>query len=407
VAWRQSAALLTPGQHAFTGFALDLPHDAVSCAECHDADQPEFVARHPGRSAEACSVCHADPHGGQFHSGPFAGQECTACHSSTAFAPTQFGVEHHALAALPLDGLHLSVECNACHTIQAEGAPRAFRGIGAECAACHLDAHEGFFDERLADAEPAAHGACALCHTTAGFDAAQADFDHELWTGFAVRGSHAQEGCASCHPSLAQRDDLGRVFGRVEEAFGTFEGCVTCHSDPHEGRFDAPHLPAVFAGAEGCARCHEETSFRSFPHGFDHGLWTGFTLAGGHGEAACSACHVQLRVPDEIGRTWGPANGASCRDCHPDPHAGQFQVEGATDCERCHASERTDYLSFDHDRDSRFRLGDQHAHLECAACHLPYALPSGQETVRYRPLGTECVDCHGVQEEVLIRRRRK
>lgn len=405
--WRASAAALTPGQHAFSGFVLDAPHDAVGCAECHDANAGDFRARHPGRSNAACSTCHVDPHGGQFHAGPFAGQECTACHSSTAFVPHEFTVEKHALASLVLDGKHLETECNACHTIPGENAPRAFHGIGSDCASCHADAHLGFFDERVADVEPVDHGSCALCHTTAGFGVEPSSFEHEAWTGFPILGSHAQEGCASCHPSMARRDDTQRTFGRVSEHFGEFVGCVTCHRDPHEGFFDVPELADVVTERDGCARCHEETSFRSFPHGFDHGVWTGFALTGGHAEASCADCHSPLRRPDAVGRTWGRANGASCADCHPDPHARQFEVEGTTDCARCHASELPDFLAFDHDRDSRFALGDQHEHLACNACHLSFTQSSGAEVVRYKPLGTECVDCHGIQEDVLIRRRRR
>lgn len=405
--WRESAGTLTPGQHAFSGFALDAPHDATHCAGCHDPQAGDFRARHPGRSAQACSTCHADPHGGQFHAGAFANQECTACHSKLHFEPHEFTLEKHALSALPLDGRHVDVQCNACHTIPGEGAPRAFRGIGDDCASCHADAHLGFFDERLADVAPVDHGSCTLCHSTDGFDAHAAEFEHEEWTGFPILGAHAQEACASCHPSMPVADDTERTFGRVAEHFGQLQGCVTCHRDPHEGRFDAPELADLVTERDGCARCHEETSFRSFPHGFDHGAWTGFSLVEEHAAVACSSCHADLRRPDELGRTWGPANGASCADCHPDPHARQFDEDGATDCERCHASALPSYLAFDHDRDSRFRLGEQHASLDCSACHLSFALPSGAEAVRYRPIGTECVDCHGVQEDVLIRRRRK
>jgi len=405
--WRASAETLTPGQHAFSGFPLDAPHGEARCEECHDANAGEFRARHPGRSPEACSTCHADPHGGQFHQGAFAGHECTACHSTLAFEPHEFTVEKHAHAALALDGKHLETQCEACHTIPGENAPRAFRGIGSNCETCHADAHQGFFDERLADVEPVKHGSCAQCHTTAGFATDAAEFEHEAWTGFPILGSHAQEGCASCHPSMQSSDATRRTFGRVAEHFGAFEGCVTCHTDPHEGRFDTPELADVVTERDGCARCHEETSFRSFPNGFDHGAWTGFELAEEHAEVSCAACHAQLRRPDEVGRTWGPANGSSCADCHLDPHMRQFEKDGATDCARCHASASPAFLAFDHDRDSRFALGEQHQGLDCAACHLTFALTSGVEAVRYRPLGTECVDCHGIQEDVLIRRRRK
>jgi hypothetical protein len=65
------------------------------------------------------------------------------------------------------------------------------------------------------------------------------------------------------------------------------------------------------------------------------------------------------------------------------------------------------FSAFDHDRDSRFALGAQHARIDCGACHKPYALTNGDEVVRYKPLPTECADCHGVSEDILLRRPRR
>ena len=121
----------------------------------------------------------------------------------------------------------------------------------------------------------------------------------------------------------------------------------------------------------------------------------------------CSACHEPLTEPDDVGRTWSRSLGAGCADCHVDPHAGQFSRNGASDCARCHAPEFERFLSFDHERDSRFSLGEQHRGLECSACHKPYAGEDGLDVTRYRPLGTQCVDCHGVHEDVLMRRKRR
>ena len=125
---------------------------------------------------------------------------------------------------------------------------------------------------------------------------------------------------------------------------------------------------------------------------------------GAHGDAECSACHAQLRKPDELGRTFAPASGPGCADCHQDPHAGQFDVDGWTECSRCHTSFVRSYLSFDHERDARFALGEAHAEVACSACH-PTTIRQGIEVVHYQPLGIECVDCHGVHEEVLLRRK--
>ena len=45
--------------------------------------------------------------------------------------------------------------------------------------------------------------------------------------------------------------------------------------------------------------------------------------------------------------------------------------------------------------DARFELGDAHRALACSACHEAWASDNGIEVVKYKPLGTQCTDCHG------------
>jgi hypothetical protein len=199
-------------------------------------------------------------------------------------------------------------------------------------------------------------------------------------------------------------DAAGRTFGRIEERSGGFEDCTTCHDDPHGGLFDAASLPATAEGGSGCARCHLETSFRALRRDFEHGSWTGFTLAGAHAAASCAACHAPIPGASRLGRTTAEAPGASCADCHEDPHARQFADDlGFTTCERCHVSARDDFQAFDHERDSSFPLGEAHRGLACAKCH-PTEARDGLAVVHYRPLESRCVDCHGTNAEVLLRR---
>jgi hypothetical protein len=411
--FREPGLTITPKQHSRSGFPVDAPHDKATCAQCHVPELDTFKARYPGRSPEACSICHADPHGGQFEGGPFGAQQCTVCHDRMHFEPHAFTLEKHAQTTLPLDGHHAKTDCNECHLIPdpAPGtaeAPRMFRGTPSDCDACHRDAHAGFFDDVVTADNSPAHGQCAACHTTESFaQIPEAGFDHAQFTGFPVLGAHAQSECSSCHPSMPVADDSGRTFGRVEQHFGEFRGCITCHRDPHGAQFDGPGMPAIVEGRTDCARCHDETSFRSFPKGFDHGQWTKFSLVGAH-DQDCSVCHEPLRRPDSVGRTWKRAAGASCNACHIDPHAGQFDLEPRKSCDKCHDdSAEPDFVSFNHDRDSLFPLREQHENLDCAKCHKPWTDPEGFEVVRYRPLGRECVDCHGVNEDALLHRRRR
>lgn len=394
-------------QHACAGFALDGPHDALACADCHAGagDSFDFAARYPGRLADDCVACHDDPHGAQFAAGAFGATDCLSCHERHRFEPPAFGVEEHARTALPLRGTHRDAACHACHEQASEHVPRTFVGTAATCEQCHADAHRGFFDALLAARDPVSEGTCASCHLETTFDETP-HFDHGAWTGFGLAGAHAAARCEACHPRAAEADAAGRTLGFVADEWGTVDGCASCHENPHGARFDGPRQPAQIDGRAGCARCHDDTSFRSLSRGFDHGVWTGYRIDGAHAALGCSSCHAPLRRPDEEGRTWGRAAGTSCAACHADPHAGQFAVGAATTCERCHEDARSfRKLKFHHDVDSRFPLSEAHAVLACVACHRPWEAEDGQQIVRYRPLSRDCASCHGAQPGGPVKRR--
>ncbi len=403
--FRNEKLTVTPAQHAATGFSLDNPHHDVTCVECHKGG--DFADRHPGREADNCAVCHGDPHRGQFADSPFNTAGCLSCHDRERFAPNTFTLKRHEETGMPLTGRHVETDCRRCHTIADEGEARRFRGISSTCADCHGDAHGTFFKPFAAEFVDQKQGECAHCHRTDSFRAAaESGFDHTHYTQFEIRGAHAQASCEVCHPRAETPDPFGRTFGRVAEHFGKYDGCATCHSNPHGKDFDKPGLPAEWKGNTGCARCHTESSFRHFPKAFEHDFWTGFRLTGAHENAKCTDCHEPIRKPDADGRTWKRAKGNRCAACHTDPHAGQFRRRGETDCARCHTNaESFSKLRFVHDRDARFRLGKAHGKLACAACHRPHRVKK-REVVRYRPIGRNCVDCHAATKNPFRREKR-
>ncbi|MBL9077393.1 MAG: hypothetical protein JNL08_07820 [Planctomycetes bacterium] len=400
-------ATVTPAQHAHGGFPLVAPHDTVACASCHTPAVP-YAERHPGRGPKQCAACHEDPHQAQFSGAPNAA-ECTDCHAATHFAPPAFDRALHAKTALPLEGRHAELDCHECHTDPGDDGARRFRGTPNRCEQCHVDAHAGLFAQqhraRLA-ANP--RGECAECHGADSFAAVDhTRFDHADWTGFATTGAHAQIDCEDCHERKPEPDLAGRRFGRVPRHGDGFGGCVVCHRDPHQGLFDGDQAPQLIADRAGCERCHDTASFRVLPYGFDHGTFTGFALTGAHAKLDCSGCHPRLPTPDAQGRTWGRAKGNDCADCHRDPHMGQFERLGRVDCTRCHKSATTfSTLSFRHNLDSRFPLGEAHQKVACSGCHKPEPI-QGATVVRYRPLPMECVDCHGNEGGGATGRRRR
>lgn len=417
--FQEDADAMTPEQHAASEFVLDDPHDEVTCAECHDPELP-YRQRYPGRDQDTCAACHDDVHQGQFSglefevAANFPGGEvddvgCLTCHARTHFDPNLFDVAAHEDTDLPLEGVHAETECAECHEVDANGV-RVFHGIDHRCETCHDDAHLGFFDEVLAQNPPVPfHGDCARCHDATGFSPVDpGTFDHAFWTGYPLIGAHAVTECTTCHQPTEEPDATGRTLGRVTDVYGEVQGCFTCHQDVHEGLFDKKGLAKEIGGRRDCARCHSPTSFRDLPWGFDHGKWTAWELEDAHEEADCSACHEPMRRPDEHGRTWGRAVGRECSACHIDenPHGDQFtDAPFPRECSKCHQSARTfKTLVFSHTLDSRFPLDGAHEEVACSGCHEP-----DEETgiVTYRPLGMECVDCHGVQDQALRRRKRR
>jgi hypothetical protein len=172
--------------------------------------------------------------------------------------------------------------------------------------------------------------------------------------------------------------------------------CSACHAQVHE--FHGAAAQASKDAALECARCHTTLSFSDRARAnFDHAAWAGFPLQGAHASTACEACHVPAAQSSAHVAKLGRAAGSDCAACHVDAHRGQFEREGRTDCARCHDPARPlGEVRFDHQRDARFALDANHRKLDCSACHKPWPTPDGRSVVRYKPLGVECADCHGV-----------
>lgn len=394
--------------HAATSFPLDGAHAQAACNDCHEQrdDEPRVFRGTP----DQCGQCHVDAHGSALVNverssafpGEASGGTCALCHSTGSFADATFTPEQHADAtAFGLFGAHARASCEACHPRSArpDASGRTFGRVAEHtagdpntCATCHSDVHQGAFDRGGLPASVAGRTSCARCHSQERFGELPLPFDHGAWTSFALEGAHADASCAACHGSAT--GDSARKLGRVRDHFaGSTQRCATCHVDAHGGAFER-----IDPGVD-CSQCHSTVAFETLDGArFDHERWTGFELAGAHARAACAACHVPARTADVRGREFGRAAGKSCADCHVDPHAGQFARAGSTDCARCHSSSGAfELVGFDHARDTRLRLDAQHARLACNACHVPWPTASGAKVVRYKPLGTQCADCHGFE----------
>jgi hypothetical protein len=374
-----------PAEHERLGVRLAGVHARADCRGCHTATSAPAK-----RDLQRCADCHASPHTDSFLAGITARRElateraCAACHTpDEAWQKGQLVPADHAASGFALAAPHDRLACSACHSPQARHPGQA-RGDAAwrrrlrqpdDCAACHADPHQGEF----------AGQSCLACHTRTEFRPVAFGAEQHARSRLPLEGAHLAVACDACHILVHP--------GGARRFRGTPETCEACHSDPHGNAF--VRLPATVGGRSGCARCHDTTAFdRAKLTAEQHAAYTGYRLVGKHATAACAACHLPSPQPAAGGRRFGHAK-TGCADCHADPHLGQFASGGRTDCRRCHdAAARFHDLRFDHQRDSRFGLDRDHAKLACSACHRPWPLPGGGSVVRYKPLGTQCADCH-------------
>jgi len=255
-----------------------------------------------------------------------------------------------------------------------------------QCEACHLDAHDAQF------LGSASKGRCIVCHEQTHFTPTKFGIDEHARTIFPLEGAHTAVACAACH-----KTEKSRTSDSVRRFVPTTTACGSCHEDVHKGAFDTPTALKAWRGMQGCARCHTTADFRTVSwNAEDHKQWTGAALAGKHATARCDDCHRRAPTSSPLRKPAFAKPPEACAECHEDPHAAQFEIRGTTDCAHCHQStESFAATTFDHARGSRFALDADHASLACDACHRAYDTPAGS-VVRYKPLGTQCADCHGV-----------
>ncbi len=267
-----------------------------------------------------------------------------------------------AYAHADIDG---DANCSECHSTG--------RRIDTDaCLACHDDLAARIRKGAGLHGREYRGEACEKCHVEhLGRDAklvrwpggSKKRFDHRM-AGWTLKGAHGTASCEACHDRENRRGNATFL--------GLERDCVSCHADPHEGRF---------AGAE-CTSCHNETDWTEVANIRPN--HPGLSLAAGHAKTKCEACHDEGNVAP-------PSKGSACVSCHAPVHRAAF----GNDCESCHANIR--WLGLPRQIGLRahpktdFPLEGLHREAACKGCHSP-KLPPGR---RYRGLRFQrCGDCH-------------
>jgi nitrate/TMAO reductase-like tetraheme cytochrome c subunit len=349
---------VTKFSHSATRFPLVGMHQTVACVKCHAITTKNGVTfqAFAGINFSNCTSCHSDIHQNKF------GQNCRQCHSEVSFhtikAMSNFD---HSKTNYNLEDKHLAVPCSSCHKNNVTAPLKHDR-----CTDCHQDYHEKQFlvNNVVTD--------CSHCHSTKGYDQTSFTVEQHNQGRFRLEGAHLATPCFSCHKKTEKWSF--RQIGIV---------CTDCHKNIHE-RF----LAAKFYPDGNCRTCHNPSRWNDIT--FDHS-GTGFALAGVHAIKDCRICHMK---PDSTGNVIQRFSGLStaCATCHQDVHFKQFEVNGLTNCLKCHTFDQWAILNFDHNS-TAFKLDGKHKNVPCAKCHK--SITDGQNTyVLYKIKEYRCENCH-------------
>ena len=348
--------------HNTTNFTLKGSHKKIDCFSCHNkTSNPKLVFQNTVNIDENnCIECHADTHEGKF------GNECVKCHTEKSFISLKsMDFFNHNATDYALEGLHQQVDCKQCH----EGRYTEEINFSA-CNNCHDDYHQNEFDVNNISPD------CNSCHTLeSGFDTSIFTFERHNTTQFPLEGAHAATPCFACH---IDEEDERWTFRNIGV------NCIDCHEDIHESSINKKYYPD-----NKCETCHVNNDWASV--NFDHDI-TNWPLNGKHLETRCADCHFEKTKNSNIISQKFEGLNNSCTNCHENTHGNQFEINGITDCERCHIFESWIPEKFDHNT-TAFRLEGKHAEIECNQCHVTL-LDNSITEFNYKIKNYECIDCH-------------
>ena len=310
-------------KHNQTDYPLKGAH-AEDKVNCKDCHKPKVKWRDaPG----TCIGCHKkdDKHKNSL------GDKCADCHSEKNWKEIKFD---HNKSDFPLKGAHAiedKVKCNDCHK------DTRFKETPKDCFSCHKkdDKHKSLFGTK-----------CESCHEEKDWKTTH--FNHEADGHFALKGAHNTAKCEACHKAF--KEDLPKT-------------CIGCHrsDDVHKGSL-----------GEKCESCHNERTWNT--SNFDHDK-TKFPLRDKH-RTKCESCHKTGQKFEKV--------PMDCMSCHAkdDVHKGRYGVK----CQDCHDAKDWKKPTFDHDRDTKYKLKDKHKAAKCDSCH--------KGDLYKDKLKTDCYSCH-------------
>lgn len=216
--------------HTGTSFPLVGRHRQVACEACHGGGGAERYTALPTE----CMSCHAADYQNAVpeHAGIGFPTQCASCHGVMSWRGARFN--HTSAAGYPLEGAHVRIACESCHTPPTFSVPFSPSGP-RDCIACHQADYDRVHPDFGFSSE------CLTCHTLETFRGARwAEHDARFpiytgkhagrWTSCAQchdGGGFTTVSCLNCHEhSQSRMDDKHRE--RQGYSYTT-AACLSCH----------------------------------------------------------------------------------------------------------------------------------------------------------------------------------
>ena len=328
--------------HDAAAFKLEGKHKDAKCDKCHkrrrseDGNNP--AGYYVGLRHDTCLDCHKD-----IHQGGFGEKTCETCHVAAGWKGKDLKFAHDRDAKFRLEGKHRSVKCVKCHKATTrDGSLNAasFKTKHGSCTDCHKDPHRGKFK-----------ATCETCHSAAGWRDKDLKFAHDRDAKFRLEGKHRSVTCVKCHKATTRDGSLNAASFKTKH-----DACLDCHKDIHQGAF----------GEKKCETCHSAAGWKGKDLKFVHDRDAKFRLEGKHRPVKCVKCHKATTRDGSMDVASFKTKHASCSNCHKDPHRGEIR----TSCAVCHSAyDWRKNLTFDHGRDTEYRLEGKHRTVKCVKCH--------------------------------------
>lgn len=455
VAWKPPVRRLDfdHNKKSHAEFPLEGAHVDVACGKCHPKSKFNLRRGKPGNCGN--SGCHKTAHKDML----FGKKSCAWCHSPKLSSIKEFTFNHAARTRFDLRSSHEKLDCYDCHTKELKT-----KKPSRSCATCHESGNPHKTRFRRYGNPPA----CETCHPESSWKATR--FRHKRKTRFGLNGKHAKSTCRDCHPGNRPDEflNVSAATGKGSRCMG----CHT-HKNAHSGEFtDKPKKQKVMRNGRqidtcrdchdegvrevdgenaakgihteggryplkdghagvGCLKCHDKKSFSGTSTNCGGACHDDSLHAGSLGEK-CEDCHqpgiwIATRFDHRDDTDW-PLEGlhsrvAECAQCHPnrkfantprncsavgchakdDVHKGKLGDK----CESCHKV--TGEITFDHNKQSSFKLSGKHYTTRCGDCHPSITFKPRPTTcygdgechpepaVHKGQFGTACGNCHSTQ----------